>query len=578
MKNDKKLLLIMFLLGIFIGALDSGIVSPARTVMANSLSISASDSIWIITIYTLAYAVAMPLAGKLSDRYGKKKLFTFSIIIFGIGSLFCGLSNYYGGFSFLLVSRVIQALGGGGIIPIATAFVAESFPPEKRGAALGLVGGIYGIANVLGPTAGSFLLDIAGTSNWGILFFINVPICIMVVIASFRIKDESESKPSTKMDITGSFVVTALILCLMYALTNLKFHDFANSIKATNVYPYLIAFLILLPIFLFIEKKAEDPVINLKYFTNREIALTLAIGFMTGAGMMGIIFIPQFGENVLKIKTGSGGYLVTLMAVFAGFCAPFGGKLIDKFSAKFILILGFSCMFIGTLIMATLVINYPSIITLSLGLAFIGFGMGFTMGTPLNYLIQANVSEDETASAQATLSLIRSIGVAISPNLLINFITNAAKNLQGDLMAVMPKISMGAGAPAQAFSGSNISPEALASLQSADVTTIVDVLKDFASSMIDKVAPMIKQGLANKLPPGVSADATIAAMKTDYLTQMEGTRSLIETTFQNTLNSGFSKLFIGAAVIAFIGLVLSIMLKSKTKTVTVEPTLINKVE
>ncbi|MEG0774099.1 MFS transporter [Clostridium sp.] len=573
MKNDKKLLLVMFLLGIFIGALDSGIVSPARTVMANSLSISASDSIWIITIYTLAYAVSMPLAGKLSDRYGKKKLFTFSIIIFGIGSLLCGLSNYYGGFSFLLISRVIQALGGGGIIPIATAFVAESFPPEKRGAALGLVGGIYGIANVLGPTAGSFLLDIAGTSNWGILFLINVPICIMVVIASFRIKDESEKKPSTKMDITGSFVVTALILCLMYALTNLKFHDFANSIKATNVYPYLIAFLILLPIFLFVEKRAEDPVINLKYFTSREIALTLAIGFMTGAGMMGIIFIPQFGENVLKIKTGSGGYLVTLMAVFAGFCAPFGGKLIDKFSAKFILVLGFSCMFIGTLVMATLAISYPSIYTLGLGLAFIGFGMGFTMGTPLNYLIQANVSEDETATAQATLSLIRSIGVAISPNLLINFITNAAKNLQGDLMAVMPKISMGTGAPTSAFSGDSISPEALASLQSADVTTVVDVLKDFASTMLDKVAPMIKQALTGKLPPGVSPDATIAAMKTDYLTQMEGSRALIESTFQNTLNSGFSKLFIGAAVIAFIGLVLSIMLKSKTKSVKIDPNL-----
>ncbi len=379
------------------------------------------------------------------------------------------------------------------------------------------------------------------------------------------IKEEKVTKAPTKMDIKGSIVVTALILSIMYALTNLKFHDFANSIKSTNVYPYLIAFIILLPIFFVIERKAEDPVINLKYFTNRQIALTLSIGFITGAGMMGIVFIPQFGENVLKLKTGSGGYLVTLMAIFAGFCAPLGGRLIDKFSAKFILILGYSCTLIGALIMATLVISYPSIITLILGLAFMGLGMGFTMGTPLNYLIQTNVSENETASAQATLSLIRSIGVAISPNLLINFITDAANSLQGNLMALMPKISMGANAPAQSFGSGSISPEALASLQSADVTTVVDVLKNFASSMIDKVAPMIKQGLSKSLPQGVSPDAALATMKTDYLSQIEGSRAVLENTFQTTLNNGFSKLFLGAAVIAFIGLVLSIMLKGKAK-------------
>lgn len=565
MKNNKTLVLIMFLLGIFIGALDSGIVSPARTVIANSLSVSPNDSIWMITIYTLAYAVSMPIIGKISDRYGKKKLFTFSIVVFGIGSLLCGLSNYFGGFSFLLVSRVIQAIGGGGIIPIATAYIGESFPPEKRGTALGLVGAIFGIANILGPTVGSALLSLSGNSNWGVLFLINVPICIIVVIASMAIKEEKVTKAPTKMDIKGSIVVTALILSIMYALTNLKFHDFANSIKSTNVYPYLIAFIVLLPIFFAIERKAEDPVINLKYFTNRQIALTLSIGFITGAGMMGIVFIPQFGENVLKLKTGSGGYLVTLMAIFAGFCAPLGGRLIDKFSAKFILILGYSCTLIGALIMATLVISYPSIITLILGLAFMGLGMGFTMGTPLNYLIQTNVSENETASAQATLSLIRSIGVAISPNLLINFITDAANSLQGNLMALMPKISMGANAPAQSFGSGSISPEALASLQSADVTTVVDVLKNFASSMIDKVAPMIKQGLSKSLPQGVSPDAALATMKTDYLSQVESSRAVLENTFQTTLNNGFSKLFLGAAVIAFIGLILSIMLKGKAK-------------
>lgn len=563
MKNNKKILLIMFLFGIFIGSLDSGIVSPARTVIANSLSISQNNSVWMITIYTLVYAVSMPISGKLSDRYGKKKLFTISIFIFGLGSLLCGLSNYFGSYSLLLISRAIQAAGGGGIMPIATAYIGESFPKERRGSALGLVGGIYGISNVLGPTVGSAILDAAGYSNWGLLFLVNVPIVIIVIIISLLVKDEVVVKASKKMDLGGGTVASLLILSIMYALTNLDFHDFIKSISSNSVYPFLILFVVLLPVFIIIEKKAEDPIINLKYFTDREIALTLMLAFISGVGLMGIVFIPQFAENVLKLKTGSGGYLVTLMAVFTGVAAPFGGRLIDKFSAKFILVLGFSCTAAGALILALIVVKFSSIFILITGLALMGLGMGFTMGTPLNYLVQINVPEDETASAQSTLSLIRSIGVAISPNILINFISDAAKNLQGNLMAVMPKLSMGPNSPAQSLTGKGISPEALQGIQSADVTTIVESLKKFSSSMIDNMAPGIKQSMVDKLPKGVSPDAAFLNMKMDYLKQVDSSKSLLETTFQNTLNSGFSKLFIVAALIALTGLILSILLKNK---------------
>jgi EmrB/QacA subfamily drug resistance transporter len=566
-KNNKTVLLIIFLLGIFIGALDTGIVSPARTVIASGLSISSSSSVWIVTIYTLAYAVSMPIAGKFSDRYGKKKIFTLSIALFGIGSLLCGISDYTGSFSFLLAARVIQALGGGGIMPVATAYIGESFPLEKRGSALGLVGAIYGVSTTLGPTAGSALLNLVGNSNWGMLFFINVPICIAVIVIALLVKDEGIVKAPKKMDVLGSIIVTLLILSLMYALTNLQFHDFANSITSTKVWPYLLAFIILLPIFIVVEKKALDPVLNLKYFTNREIALTLVIAFITGAGMMGIVFVPQFGENVLKLKTGSGGYLVTLMAVFSGVSAPLGGKLVDKYSPKLVLSMGFVSTLIGSSTLAFVVASHPSFISLLIGLAFIGLGMGFCMGTPLNYLMQTNVDASETASAQSTLSLIRSIGVAISPNILIGFISEAGKDLAPKLMNVLPKITVPGSNTAISMTqggSSSISPDQLSALQNADVTTITDTLKQFSSSMIDKFSPMIKQQMqSSKLPKGVTADTLIGKWKTDYLSQIDNSRSNIENVFQSTLNNGFAKLFIGAAVIALLGLVFTLLLSKK---------------
>lgn len=571
--SSKNLLLILFLLGIFMGALDTGIVSPARTVIASSFNISASTSIWLITIYTLAYAVAMPIAGKLSDNFGKKKIYIISISLFGLGSLLCGLSNFYGDFSLLLVARVIQAIGGGGIMPIATAYIGDSFPPEKKGAALGMVGGIYGIATTLGPTIGSAILNIVGTSNWGVLFFINVPICLIILILSALSHTEEKTSISKKIDIIGSVIITLTILSLMYGLTNLKFYEFSTSIKSASVWPYLLAFVILLPILIFAEKRAEDPILNLKYFTNREISLALIIAFIVGAGMMGVVFIPQFGENVLKIKSGSGGYIVTVMAIFSGISAPISGKLVDKFSAKVVLISGFALSAIGTLTLALYTANHPNFFSLLIGLVFVGLGMGCTMGAPLNYIVQINVSSDETATAQSTLSLIRSIGVAISPNILIGFISQAGKNMSTKLMEVVPKMEMpqiqGMEAPAGNMTSNSggISQEQLQLLQNADITTIVDAVKKFSEGIInDKVAPAINQMTSAANYKGPKADSLISTIIESYLKQIEASRLTIENTFQSVLNSGYSKLFIGAAVIALLGLLFSVLL-SKNKSV-----------
>ncbi|MGL4773713.1 MAG: MFS transporter [Clostridium sp.] len=565
-KKNQKVLLLIFLLGIFIGAMDTGIVSPARTVIADGFKISSSLSVWMVTIYTLAYAVVMPISGKLSDKYGKKKVYTISIAIFGIGSLLCGLSSFTGSFEFLLFARVIQAIGGGGIMPIATAYIGESFPPEKRGTALGLVGATYGIATTLGPTIGSALLNIFGNENWGVLFFVNIPICIIVLLLSSKIKETEKVKNLKKMDTKGSIVLSAIILSLMYSLTNLNFHEFTESLKSTSVYPFLILFIVLIPVFIYLEKKAEDPILNLNYFKDRNIAITLILSFIVGCGLMGIVFVPQFAENVLMIKTGSGGYLVTLMAIFSGVAAPIGGKIIDKYSAKIVLLFGFSLTILGTGLLAFWISNTNNKLGLFICLAIMGLGMGFTMGTPINYLMQSYVDPSETASAQSTVSLVRSIGVAISPNILVNFIAKAGSTMPQKLMEVMPPIPGVDGGMSAFASGGNLPADTLNALQNADVTTIVDTLKNFSINMMDGMKPAIQASMNGKLPPHTTFDAVFQGMKDNYLTSIDGVKSTIESTFQSVMNGGFSSLFIGAAVIALFGLVFTLLLKNNKKT------------
>lgn len=432
-------ILALYLLGIFMGALDTGIVSPARTIIQNSLGVDDKTGIWMITIYTLAYASIIPISGKLADKFGRKYIYIVSVALFGIGSSICALSSSFASFPILLTGRVIQAIGGGGIMPIATAEFGTSFPKEKRGMPLGLVGATFGIANILGSTIGSALLSLFGNQNWKWLFFVNVPVCIIIVFFGLIILPNSKAEFVKKIDKFGTLVIIGIILSLLYGLKNIDFFNFINSIKSTSVYIYLIIFVCLIPIFIFNEKKAEDPIINLSYFSNPRIIITLILATISGIGMMGMVFVPQFAENALKFPAGTGGYFVAILGIFAGISAPVSGNMIDKFGVKIVLLIGFMISMVGALFLAFVAVKANNMLSISIGLIFMGLGVGFTMGAPLNYMMLDNTKVEESNSDLSTLSLIRSIGIALSPAIMIGFIAHAGLSVQTNLMAVMPE-------------------------------------------------------------------------------------------------------------------------------------------
>ena len=210
-KSNLGIIMAVYLFGIFMGAIDTGIVTPARTVIQNHLMVDEKTGIWMITIYTLAYAASIPIMGKMADKYGRKYIYLMSIFLFGLGSLICGLSQDIGSFSVLLTGRVIQALGGGGIVPIATAEFGTTFPPEKRGMALGLIGGVYGIANIFGASAGSAIMDIFGKDNWQFIFYVNLPITVFILVAGFIFLSNNRVEDVKKTDISRILLLTVMI-------------------------------------------------------------------------------------------------------------------------------------------------------------------------------------------------------------------------------------------------------------------------------------------------------------------------------------------------------------------------------
>ncbi len=643
--KNMPMILILYLLGIFMGAIDTGIVTPARTLIQAALGADERTGIWMITIYTLAYAAIIPISGKLADRYGRKLMYIISIGLFGLGSTICALSASTGMFSVMLIGRVIQAMGGGGIMPIATAEFGTTFPESKRGMALGLVGGIYGIANIIGSSAGSAILDIFGKAHWDYLFLINVPIAAAIVLLGLIFLPNTRGREVKKIDWAGIPILTVMILSLLYGLRNIDFFNLGSSILSVDVYPFLIGFAALLPILLLVEKRAADPILALEYFTNPRSLITLILSFIAGVMMMGMVFVPQFAENALRIASGSGGYFVAVLGIFAGISAPLSGGLIDRFGPKKILLAGFGISLAGALFLIFYTIPSPSWASVIVSLGIMGLGLGFTMGTPLNYMMLQNCRKEDSNSALATLSLIRSIGTAIAPAIMIGFLAHAGISAQDKLMGLLPAVksprlesaeklgrqiasiqanpalapmlgsmeipsfaapatmSMGGGAS----SGTAAMPaEMVAKLRSADVTTITDRIKDLASSMYDSRTPAVINaiqggvrtgkgkieaaleamdkaaykgrtagmgGAPSAMPMPVASRGGLSAARTEltalvttmaeldaeippafesskqaYLEEIEALRPKIDATFQKTLNSGFSQMYVTVAI------------------------------
>lgn len=550
-KRTKGYILVaaVYLLGLFIGALDTGIVTPARTVIQADLGVADQAGVWIITIYTLAYAASIPVMGKLADMYGRKYVYLGSILLFGVGSLFCGLAQDVGSFEMLLIARAVQAVGGGGIVPVATAEFGTAFPPEKRGLALGLVGGVYGIANIFGASAGSLILSIFGQANWQFIFYVNVPICVAIIVAGLVVLPNRKADKVKPIDGLGISVLVVMVLSLLYGLKNLDFFNVTASFATTDVWPFLLAFALLLPIFVLIEHRAADPVLNLSYFRNRDIVVTLVLSVITGIVLMGIIFIPQFAENILKLPSGSGGYVVIVLAAFAGVGAPVSGKLIDRFGVKVVLGFGLAASAGGALFLALVATSFPNVITLTVSLVAIGVGMGFTIGTPLNYMMLAKTKESEANSALATLSLVRSIGTAVAPAVMVAFIAHAGMAMPDRIIGALPNLPNGSSvaqlASGQGVQGGGLPDDLKRLMEDSDVTTIVGNVKTLAKSEIEQEATA--SGMPNE---------AVDAAEQQYLAEIDDHAGDIESTFQTTLDEGFRGAFLLVAASSLIGLAL----------------------
>ncbi len=272
----------IYLLGLLLGGLYVGMISPVRLVIQQDFGLGDTAGIWMVNIYTLFYAACIPVIGKLADIRGRKPVFIGCLLVFMAGSLICGLSQILSSFPVLLAGRLVQAVGACGIIPVANAEIGATFPQEKKGMALGIAAAVAGIANVIGAAVGSLVVGIVGNDHWSALFFFAIPVCLALIVASLHALPNHNVEDSTPLDIPGSVLLVVTVLLFLFAVQHIDVRHVGQSIASAEVLAPALGFVVALAAFVLTERRAESPVFHLEYLGNKPIVITMVVEFLCG--------------------------------------------------------------------------------------------------------------------------------------------------------------------------------------------------------------------------------------------------------------------------------------------------------
>lgn len=402
-KKTRNYILLLFLIGVFMGSLDTGIIGPVLPAIEQSFHITSRVSSWIFTLFVITFMIGSPVMAKFSDFYGRKKIFILDVILFGLGSCLIAANI---NIELIFLGRIIQGFGCGGLFPVAGAFVGDAFPLEERGKALGILGSVFGISAIGGPLIGAALIPY----GWNWCFTINIPISILLIIFALYILPDIEDKRKLKIDYLGIILLSLLAISLSYGLNQIDSSNFINSLLSMNVLPFLIIFIILLLIFFKIEKKAEESIIPIDMLKNREISIACIETLCYGVIYSSAIFIP----SLVILSMGLNDQYASLMLIpilgTNAIAAPVIGKFLDSVGSR-------KLMMIGTLILAIGLIGiviYPdNLITFIIAGCLIGVGMVTIIGAPLRYIVLTEAKPHERGTGQAIVNMLSSVGQLI---------------------------------------------------------------------------------------------------------------------------------------------------------------------
>jgi DHA2 family multidrug resistance protein len=414
----------------FIAVLDMTIANVSVPSIAGSLGISSSQGTWVITSYSVAEAIVVPLTGWLAGRFGAVRVFVTAMGLFGVFSTMCGLSNSLG---MLVVARILQGLSGGPLMPLSQTLLLRIFPKEKAAAATALWAMTTLVAPVLGPILGGWLCD---SYSWPVIFLINVPLALFVAPIAWRmLKRYEEALMRAPIDKIGLALLVVFVGALQLMLDLGKEQDWFESreicLLAIVAGVGFLAFLIW-------ESAERHPIVDLRVFRHRGFAasvVTISMGF--GAVFAANVLTPLWLQSYMGYTATWAGFATAWTGVLAVVGAPLAGTLLAKTDPRRLVFFGLVWLG-GVMLLRTVATTDMTYWQIARPLIFMGLGLPFFF-VPLTALALGSVEEHETASAAGLMNFIRTLSGAVATSIVTTAWENKTSYMHAELAGLVDR-------------------------------------------------------------------------------------------------------------------------------------------
>jgi MFS family permease len=388
--------------GVFMAALDTAIIAPAIPALRESFGLDNRAVGLVMIVFVLFSLSSTALLANLGDRYGRRPVYLASIGLFALGSLVIALSPSYW---MVVAGRAIQGIGGGGIIPTASAVIGDALPPQQRGRALGLIGATYGMAFVLGPPAAATVMVVA---SWHWIFLANLPIAAAVIWMGRKALPVQRARgPLPPLDWRGIVVVFAGLVALVLGLTRV-----ADGYTGLLLWPWCLgAVALLLPLLVRIERRAAQPMIPIALFGNRQLATAYGLTFGAGFGMGSVIFLTSIATLGYGVAKQNAGFVLLPMVLCSMLGSMGSGRLLNRLGARTLVVAGFALMAVGYAASAFTGLGLWGFLLATMP---VGLGVGVVVSGALRTIAIDEAPVAVRGAAQGLINIFTSIGTLLS--------------------------------------------------------------------------------------------------------------------------------------------------------------------
>ncbi|MFT8872633.1 MAG: MDR family MFS transporter [Sporolactobacillus sp.] len=404
-KTDRRFVTAAMLVAILLVAIDVTIVSTAMPKVVRDLN-GLNLISWVFAIYTLTTSVTTPIYGKLADLFGRKKIFIVGVVLFVGGSVLSGIAQTM---AQLIIFRAIQGVGAGAVMPITFTIIGDLYPGEQRAKMQGLFSSVWGIAGLLGPLVGGFLVDHV---SWRWIFFINLPIgfvSLILIILCFHETYEKRKKHS--IDYLGALTFTFGLSSLLYVLLNAG-QGQQYAWNSAPVYGFFATAAILLVAFGFIEAKVNEPMLPLSMFRIPVILVSNLLTLLASSVVIALnVYLPMWIQTILDKSATSSGLTLMPMSIAWPLGAALAGRYMYRIGSKLTAVTGAALVACGCTWLSVLTLGSPYWYFVGI-MVIVGFGMGYAL-TPTTVLVQSAVGWAMRGAATASNMLMRSVGQTV---------------------------------------------------------------------------------------------------------------------------------------------------------------------